>query len=171
LLRLPALFEPQLTRPSTFMDDGVAMRTLICPISPLRIDETTARITALLIVVLLVLYLVTGTLAFVGLAIIDYAIRAFTSRRSSVVSWVAARIARGLGAPPRPIDKAPKIFAARVGVLFASATLGLCFVNVPSSMVVGTILIGCALLESLLNVCIGCLVYTYIVLPRFTAQA
>lgn len=40
-----------------------------------------------------------------------------------------------------------------------------------TSLVVALALLGFALLEALLNICIGCLVYTYVILPLFTRRA
>ena len=104
---------------------------------------------------------------FFAVIAVDYFIRAFTSVRRSPFSWLACQIARLLDLPEEPIDKAPKIFAARVGFLFSLATVVLYFVFPPASLVVGLALMGFALLESVLNFCVGCVVYTYIVLPVF----
>ena len=65
------------------------------------------------------------------------------------------------------IDKAPKIFAARVGFLFALASALLFFISLSASLVVALTLMCFALLESVFNLCVGCLVYTFIVFPLF----
>ena len=143
------------------------MRNLICPVSPLRINETTARLTGFLMATLLTLYLATGNLIFVLVSAADYAIRAFTTLPASPASWLAAQLGQRLHLPVRPIDKAPKIFAARVGFVCALTIVGLYPLHRPSSRGVAVMLLSFALLESVLNVCVGCLVYTYVVFPRF----
>ena len=143
------------------------MRNLICPVSPLRINETTARLTGFLMATLLTLYLATGNLIFVLVSAADYAIRAFTTLPASPASWLAAQLGQRLHLPVRPIDKAPKIFAARVGFVCALTIVGLYPLHRPSSRAVAVMLVSFALLESVLNVCVGCLVYTYVVFPRF----
>lgn len=143
------------------------MRGLICPISPLRVNENVVRVTAFLIASLSLLYIFTGSPYIVLLLVIDFFIRAFTSLKYSPLSWVAAQINRGLNLPVVQTDKAKKIFAARVGFLFAVSILLLGFLHFPSSVVVSSILIVFALLESVLNICVGCLVYTYLVFPYF----
>ena len=141
------------------------MKTLICPISTQRISRHVVRLTGLMMASMIALYLLTGNITFILAIVIDYFIRAFTKLPYSPFSWVAMQIVRQAGWPPKQIDKAPKIFAARVGWLFAVATAVLYFIYPPASIIVGTTLMAFALLESVLDFCVGCIVYTYIVLP------
>jgi hypothetical protein len=145
-------------------------KALLCPISPLRVGETTARLTGLLAAALIGIYALTGAGAIMLALAIDYGIRAGTRWRHSPLSWLAARLVRMLRLPDRPIDKAPKLFAARVGLLFALASGLLTLLDPPSALVVALALLGFALLESVLNICVGCLVYTYVMLPLFTKR-
>ena len=142
-------------------------KSLLCPISPLRVGETTARVTALLAATLISVYTLTGAGTIMLVLAIDYGMRAGTRWRTSPLSWLAAHLVRMLRLPDRPIDKAPKLFAARVGLLFALASGLLALLNLPSAPMVAGVLMGFALLESLLNVCVGCRVYTYMMLPLF----
>lgn len=143
------------------------MRSLICPISPLRVDENVVRVTAFLIASLSLLYILTGSPYLILLLVVDFYIRAFTLLKYSPLSWLAVQINGLLKLPVVQTDKAKKIFAARVGFLFAVAILVLSFLHFPSSVAVSSILIVFALLEALLNICVGCLVYTYLVFPYF----
>ncbi len=143
------------------------MKNLICPISPLRINENTARVTGFMMAAMIALFAFTRNITFILVIVVDYFLRAFTSLKYSPASWLASQIVQRLRLPEVKIEKAPKIFAARVGFLFAAATLGLFYVNRKISLVVGLVLMGFALLESVFNVCVGCLVYTYIILPFF----
>jgi hypothetical protein len=143
------------------------VRSIICPISPLRVNENVVRVTALLIAALVVLYAFTTSPFIVLLLLVDFAIRGFTNLQYSPLSWLAAQINKRLGLPVILTDKAKKIFSARVGLLFTLVILILSFVNPQSSIVVGLILMGFALLESVLNICVGCLVYTYFVFPMY----
>jgi hypothetical protein len=133
----------------------------------LRVNENVVRVTALLIAVLVVLYAFTTSPFLVLFLLVDFTIRAFTNLQYSPLSWLAAQINRRLGLPVILTDKAKKIFSARVGVLFTLVILILSFVSPQSSIVVGLILMGFALLESLFNICVGCLVYTYFVFPMY----
>ena len=141
------------------------MKTLICPISTQRISRHVVRLTGQMMAGMIALYLVTGNIGFIIAIVIDYFIRAFTTLPYSPFSWAAAQIVRHTNWPPRQIDKAPKIFAARVGWLFALTTAVLYFIYPPASLIVGAALMTFALLESVFDFCVGCIVYTYIVLP------
>jgi hypothetical protein len=141
------------------------MKTLICPISTQTISRRVVRLTGLMMAAMIVLYLLTGNITFIIAIVIDYFIRAFTSLRASPFSWLASQIAAWFGGAPHRIDKAPKIFAARVGWLFALATAVLYFIHPTASLMVGATLMGFALLESVFDFCVGCVVYTYIVFP------
>lgn len=116
---------------------------------------------------MIALYAFTGLVFFVVAITIDYFIRAFTPLQYSPFSWSACRIVRLSKLPQKQIDKAPKIFAARVGFLFALATVVFYFVFPTVSLIVGLALMSFALLESVFDFCVGCVVYTYVVLPVF----
>jgi hypothetical protein len=102
--------------------------------------------------------------------IIDFVIRAFTPLKYSPLSYAAKTIASWLKLTPKPIDKAPKLFAARVGFLFSVAAFTLYYVSPTVSLVIALVLMSFALLESLFDFCVGCVVYTYIVLPIHKRQ-
>jgi hypothetical protein len=143
------------------------MNGLICPISNLRINENVARVTAFLIAVLVASYIVFPNpyiLLFLG---VDFYIRGFTTLKYSPLSWLAVQINELFKWQPHITDKAKKIFSARVGFLFTVAILITFFVSPIAGVILSLILIGFALLESLMNICVGCLVYTYVVFPYF----
>lgn len=99
---------------------------------------------------------------------IDFYIRAFTKASYSPLSWISHQFVKILNLPIHMIDKAPKIFAARIGFIFSLSVLiltllGLTAVAIP----VASVLILFAFLECGLNFCAGCWVYTYIVIPLY----
>ena len=141
------------------------MKTLICPISPLRVNRNTVRITGFLMATMIALYAFTGNIYFIALIVLDYFVRAWTPAKYSPFSWLAQQVVDWFALPADQQDKAPKIFAARVGFLFALATLLLYPLYPLTSLAVGLTLMLFALLESLMDFCVGCLVYTYVVWP------
>ena len=46
----------------------------------------------------------------------------------------------------------------------------LTLIHPPSGLVIGLVLMGLALLEFVLNICVGCLIYRYVMLPLFTQR-
>ena len=141
------------------------MKMLICPISSQRLNNSAVRITGFLMAAMIALYAITGSIYFIFALVVDYFIRAATPAPYSPFSWVAAKLVDIFRLGYHPLDKAPKIFAARVGFLFALAAALLYFANPTTSLFVALILMFFALLESVFDLCMGCLVYTYVVLP------
>ena len=147
------------------------LQNLVCPISPLRVNENVVRLVAALVILLVSLYIYTGSPYIILLLLADFYIRAFTALKFSPLSWTAKQISMLSGLREISIDKAPKIFAARVGLLFALAIFLLGYIHPPSSIVVAFVLIGFAALEAFFNICVGCWVYSYLVFPLFKAQS
>lgn len=146
------------------------MQNLICPTSDQRINENMARVTGFMMATMIALYAFTGKTSFIATIVVDYFVRAFTKSNYSPGSWLASQIVQRLHLSEKKIDKAPKIFAARVGFLFAAATLAMSSINRKTSLVIGLILMGFALLESVFNFCVGCVMYTYMILPIFNKR-
>lgn len=141
------------------------MNSLICPVSKEKVNKSVVRITALFIATFVVVYALTGNLYFILGITIDFVIRAFTSAKFSPLSFLAHKTAYLLKIKPQSIDKAPKLFASRVGFLFSVATIALFPINPVASVIVSLILMSFALLEAVFDFCMGCVVYTYVVLP------
>ena len=143
------------------------MNNLICPISDAQVDRTVVRLTGFITALFIALFIYTNNVVFITVVTVDFFIRAFTPLNYSYISWTACQISRLLHLPKYKINKAPKIFAARVGFLFALATHILFYIHPLAAVITGIILMSFALIESLLNFCFGCAVYTYIVLPIY----
>jgi len=141
-------------------------KQLICPISPERVDENRVRVTAFGVIITMGIYFMTGNAIFPALLAIDFFIRAFTRLNYSPLSWLANLFVSSFGTQPVWIDKAPKMFAARIGFLLTTITTIAALLGLPVlAYVTGATLVGFAFLECGLNFCAGCWVYTYIVYP------
>jgi hypothetical protein len=142
------------------------LKELVCPVSPDRLDENRVRITALAVVVIMGSFFITGYWLFPVLLVIDFYIRAFTRLPHSPLSWIAHMIVKLVGTQPVQIDKAPKVFAARIGfILTLLTTTGASLGWYLLAYVTGSVLVLFAFLECGLNFCMGCWVYTYLVYP------
>ena len=144
----------------------IQFKQMICPVSPERIDENRVRVTALSVVIIMGVYFMTGNSIFPAFLVIDFYIRAFTKLKYSPLSWLSHLFVKSFGTQQVWIPKAPKIFAARIGLLLTmlttiSAMLGLSIV----AYVTGATLVIFAFLECGVNFCAGCWVYTYVVYP------
>ena len=144
------------------------MKHLVCPISEEKINEQVTRINALLTVLLVVAGFVFQSVLFFVFLLADFYIRAFTQLKYSPISFVSAKLANALNLDKKPIAKAQKIFAARLGFVMTLAISILLYFNlVTAAIVIGGILVFFATLEFALAICVGCIIYTYLVLPFF----
>jgi hypothetical protein len=123
------------------------------------------RTTGLFMVLGVVAFAVTGFSWILPILALDFAIRGFGNPRYSPFGRLADRIVARTLPPGKPIDRAPKMFAARVGFLFATFAFGLSFVFPSVALGVALALGTFAALECVFNFCVGCVVYTYVVLP------
>src|SRR5690606_1527590 len=84
-----------------------------------RVNERVVRCTALFTIILAVTGLYFQSVLILLLLATDFFIRAFTNLKTSPVSFVSQNVIEMLGFDRKPIDKAPKIFAARLGFLMS----------------------------------------------------
>ena len=93
--------------------------------------------------------------------IFDYFLRGFTKVKHSPGSWLANQLARLLPGYDQAIDRAPKVFAAIVGFLFALTAMVSFYFSDLTSQIFAITLMVFALLEAVANICMGCLAYTF----------
>ncbi|MBS2100274.1 DUF4395 domain-containing protein [Carboxylicivirga linearis] len=143
------------------------MKNVVCPVSPDRILEAQPRISALFVVVLLTIYLLTQLWLIPAFLFVDFLLRGYTSGKYSLIGSVSKYFALKYYSHTRKIDKAPKIFAARLGVVFSLLITVLSVVSVSAwGSVFALILIAFASIECFFNFCVGCYVYTLFIVPR-----
>ena len=88
----------------------------------------------------------------------DFAVRGFGSPRYSVLATLGRAVAR---LSLKPVDAAPKRFAARIGVGFALSAAILHLASLPvAALSVTGVLAVCATLEAALGLCVGCRIYS-----------
>jgi len=144
------------------------LKQLVCPISNEHISERVTRINALLTTLLVVAGFVFNSPFFVVFLMSDFFIRAFTKLKYSPLSYFSYQMVNAFQLDKKVIDKAPKVFAARLGFLM-TLTIIILFIsglNVAAVAVAG-ILLFFASLEFALGLCMGCIMYTYLVLPFY----
>ena len=144
------------------------MKNIVCPISTERISEHTPRITALFVIILLLLYVITQHWIIPTFLVIDFYTRGFGNGKHSALGILASRITEMLPNKGKAIPKAPKIFAARLGFVFTSAIVALHFIGLGSiTTSISFMLILFAALECVANFCVGCWAYTLFVQPFY----
>ena len=144
------------------------MKNIICPISDQRVNEQVTRFNAMFAIVTVILAFVFNSVYLFVFLMADFFIRVFTSMKFSPISYASHSLNNSLNFPVKMIDKAPKIFAARLGFLMSTAIGGLFMLNLKlASLIVASLLTFFAGLEFFFAICIGCMIYTYLVLPFY----
>jgi len=90
-----------------------------CPISFKKIDENVARLNGFFTVVLLFVFLVTSSILPVLLLLADFLVRGIEKPQFSPLALLSKFILSRFNAKPHLINAGPKIFAARIGLLFS----------------------------------------------------
>lgn len=144
------------------------MKNLVCPISDHRVNEQVTRLNAFFTIATVVLAFVFNSLLLLIFIMTDFFIRAFTEIKFSPISFVSHYLSNALSLPVKMIDKAPKVFAARLGFLMTLIIAALfSFKLTIASAIIASILVFFASLEFFFAICVGCLIYTYLVLPFY----
>jgi hypothetical protein len=144
------------------------LKNIICPVSSEKVDSHVSRLTVFLQVIALGYFLITLQPIPLFLVTVDCGIRALGYNQYSVLCLLAAFIIKTSGMAPKMTDKAPKIFASRLG--FICGLLGSVFITLQipmASMVIIGIWTSLAILDSVFNLCVGCIIYNYLVFPFF----
>ena len=144
------------------------MKQILCPISNERINERVTRINALIGILFVISGFTTNSVLFFLFLLADFYVRAFTKMKFSPISYISHRLANALNLQKKNIDKAPKIFAARIGFLLTLIFTVLILFNLNvAAFVVAGVLVFFASLEFALAICMGCIMYSYLVLPFY----
>jgi len=144
------------------------MKQLICPTSNEHIYERVTRLNALFGILLVLAGIAFNSIFPLILLTADFYTRAFSNAKYSPISYLSHRMTHALNLDKKSIDKAPKIFAARLGFLM-SLTITILMLSQfnAAAFAVGGILVFFASLEFMLAICVGCIIYTYLVLPFY----
>lgn len=141
---------------------------IVCPISSEKVDNNVSRLTVFTNAVLMIIFIFTLNPILLYVVTFDYGIRAMGYNTYSPLCFLASFIIKLIGSKSKMVDKAPKMFASRLG--FICAALGTVFIsfNMPmaSVSVIGMFTI-LAVLDSVFNYCVGCMMYHHFVFPFY----
>ena len=139
---------------------------MICPVSAEKVNESAVRVAAFITVIITGAAIYCNMPVFMALLAADFYLRAFTGGKYSPVKVLSKKVAAILDFPVKPVDAAPKKFAAGVGLAFSAAiSLLVWFQFTVSAYSLAIVLVICASLESFFGYCVGCVAYSCIVTP------
>lgn len=144
------------------------MKNIICPISNEKIDERITRANAFIGIALFIAGFSLNSVLFFIFLLTDFFIRAFTKSKFSPISYMSHLMVNALNLNEKKIDKAPKVFAARIGFLLTLVVTILFLLNFhTAALIIGGIFVFFATLEFALALCMGCIMYSYLILPFY----
>jgi hypothetical protein len=137
------------------------MKTNIqCPVDFVAINENNARLTAFFVLVFGTAFLVTGLWVIIAFLIFDFFLRVNNWGKYSPLAILSDVLIRQLKIRNQPTDRAPKRFAAGMGLVFTIGILILTLLHLTIvTLIVTIVLLFFAFLESFVGFCAGCYVY------------
>lgn len=133
---------------------------VFCPISINKIDDHVARLNGAFTVAVLLLALFLQSWIPVAFLLVDFFLRSAELGKYSLLAIVSKGILKSLSVKPYLINAGPKIFAARIGVLFSFLVVVLSVLDLNiAAIVVGAIFGICAFLEAAFGFCVACRIY------------
>jgi hypothetical protein len=144
------------------------MKNLVCPVSQEKVQEHLPRVTAFFTIAILTAYLISGYLPLILFLFLDFFIRGINKSRYSLLFQLARITSKIFSFKSHAIDKAPKLFAARIGaVLTATAIVFHAIGILPVADGIAITIILFAFLECVLNLCVACYIYTFLIFPLY----
>jgi hypothetical protein len=135
----------------------------LCPISEKKINERVARLNAGFTVLLISGFLLTQNIFFMVFLGIDFYLRTADRSKYSLLAISSKNIIKYLQVRELLINAGPKIFAARIGLLFSGGIIISFILNAKIlALVLAGILGLFSFLESFFGICVACEIYPYV---------
>ena len=132
---------------------------------PNPVNDYAARAVAAMVIILVILFEVTGNEFLLLFITYGFLARVLTGPTLSPIGLIATRIiVPAIGSPDKPVPGPPKRFAQFIGLILSSAATILVFVfDSPASAKYLMAILGFfASLESILGFCAGCFVFGWL---------
>jgi len=134
-----------------------------CPVDFVTINENKVRVTAFFVFVLSLAFLYIGHWAFPLFLLVDFYFRGFHNGQYSLLGWLSGFVVKTFALKNRPIDRAPKRFAAQIGFLFCDMLFITSILELQDiSFYIGVVMVVFSFLESFFGLCVGCYVYNFL---------
>ncbi len=142
----------------------IKMKTYaFCPISEKKINERVARLNAAFTVLLISGFFITHNVFFVVFLGIDFFLRTADKSKYSLLAISSKNIVKYLQVRELLINAGPKIFAARIGLIFSSLIVLTYLLNAKVLAFIFAGILGLfSFLEAFIGLCVACEIYPYV---------
>ena len=137
--------------------------TVDCPVDFIPVNENKVRLTALWVLILVITSFFVLPLWITKFLVLDFFLRGYDMGKYSPLNALSGVMVKLLHISNKPIDQAPKRFAAKIGFMF-SAVVAICLLTETfnAAFILRIVLAVFAFLESILGFCAGCYVYSFL---------
>ncbi len=134
-----------------------------CPVDFVTVNENKVRVVAFFVLIAAIVYLITTSWIVAAVLSVDFLLRAFNFNTYSPFGIISSETVKLFKLQNKPVDRAPKRFAAFMGLIFSIALLITSLSQLTqTSEIIAIVLIVFAALESLVGFCAGCYVYSFL---------
>jgi hypothetical protein len=144
-------------------------KDVVCPVSNEKVPEHLPRVTAFINIALIGSYFYFPNPFVLAFLTVDFLFRGYNQPQYSLLNLLARNLSKLLKLKSKPIDKAPKMFAARLGgFMFLLALIINILDGIEITYVITLLVATLSTLECVFNFCVGCYIYNYLVLPFYS---
>ena len=134
-----------------------------CPVSPKVVSERVARLNATFTVLIIALFLYTSNIFLIGFLAVDFLFRGADRPKFSPLAITSKGFARTFDLRPQMINAGPKLFAARIGLVFSVAVFLLNMAGFGVAPIVTASVLGLfSFLEAAFGFCVACKIYPFV---------
>jgi uncharacterized protein DUF4395 len=136
--------------------------TVDCPVDFIPVNENKVRLTALWVLILVLISFFALPLWITKFLVLDFFLRGYDMGKYSPLNALSGVVVKLLHISNKPIDQAPKRFAAKIGFVL-SVVVAICLLTdaFNAALIFRIIFAVFAFLESFLGFCAGCYVYSF----------
>jgi hypothetical protein len=136
---------------------------LECPVDNITVNESRVRLVAFFVLVLALICFITTNWIIVVFLLVDFTLRTFNLNSYSLLSLISGQLVKLFKLKNKPVDRAPKRFAAFIGLIFTAVITVTLLIDLSAiAKIALVVLMIFAALESLVGFCAGCYVYSYL---------
>ncbi len=134
-----------------------------CPVDFVTINENKARLISFFVLILSITFLFTHLWVIPAFLVADFLARIKNWGKYSLLGILGDAVIKQVKIKYKPTDRAPKRFAAGVGLLFAAGILISTLLDLTVIAFALTSVLACfAILEAFVGFCAGCYVYAFL---------
>ena len=135
----------------------------ICPISDKKINERVARVNGAFTVLLLTLFGFTGQWFIPAFLVVDFYMCSGSLSKYSPVGFSSRNIVKLMSLEELLINAGPKIFAARIGLVFSAVILLASVTGLHVTALAFVAVLGVfSFMEAAFGICVACKIYPFV---------